>query len=481
MSEPPVDLIVVGAGPAGMEAALTAAAAGMAVALVDNQPQPGGQYFRQAPLPLRPPGSENGQAVAGQLLAHLHRAPIRLIAGATVWGGFPSDAETGWQVELLGAGVPPRLRAKSLVLATGAYDYPLPFRGWTLPGVMTAGAAQILVKTQGLRPGKRVLVTGSGPLQFAAAAALTEAGTGGASQVVGVLQAPFSLAKALRGLGQVWGQGKRLGEGLHYAVTLGGARVPVYWGWGVREVRGDGQVEEVEIIRLDRDWKPMVGSERVIAADTLVVGYGLQPNNHLARSLGCRHRFDPVSGAWLPQRDDTLQSSLPGVYIAGDAAEIHGAEAARLEGRLAGTAAAWRAGYLSAPEAERRMGVLRPALDRQQRFGRFLQELFAPTTGQLRAGLDLAGPETIVCRCEDVTLAEIRQAMAAGAGSPAEIKMMTRCGMGNCQGRMCETTVTHALLSADSDRVPAWEALSIRPPVVPVPICALTASPDPES
>ncbi len=193
--------------------------------------------------------------------------------------------------------------------------------------------------------------------------------------------------------------------------------------------------------------------------------------------LGCEHVFDSHSGAWLPKRDARFQTSLPGVYIVGDVAQICGVEAARLEGRLAGTTATQAAGYLSEKQASERVTAMLPQIERQHRFGRFLQHLFAPNLRNPSALLGLAGEETIACRCEEVSIAQIRQAIAAGAASPAEIKMLTRCGMGNCQGRMCESTIIQALAEAklvQEHSQPEWKALSIRPPLAPMPVSMLT-------
>lgn len=466
MNIPEVELIVLGAGPAGIEASLAAASAGARVTLIEQQPQAGGQYYHQ--IPGQASGTTSTEAKS--LFERLQNKNIRLISGTTVWGIFPSEDNSGWQVEAHGAN-PQRLKTKSLILATGAYDYPLPFKGWTLPGVMTAGAAQILLKTQGILPGSRILVAGSGPLQFAAASSLANAAKDGKARVAGVLQAPFPLYKAIHGIPIFLGQAKRIREGMGYAFALARARIPVRWGWGIVEARGNEQVEEAVIARLDADWKPIPGSERILPVDAVIMGYGLLPNNHAGRMIGCRHVFDSSSGAWIPERDQTCQTSMPGVYIVGDAAEICGAESARLEGRLAGTMAAHRLGYLNAEDAERLTASLRPSLERQRCFGRFVREIFSPKVNSYLPQTN--GEQIIACRCEDVTIAEVHQAVSNGAGSPAEVKMMTRCGMGNCQGRMCETTIIRTLFSVENPPIEK-DALSIRPPLMPIYVSALT-------
>jgi NAD(P)H-nitrite reductase large subunit len=301
----------------------------------------------------------------------------------------------------------------------------------------------------------------------------------GDAKVVAVLQAPFSIRRASRGIAFVRGQGRRLKEGLAYARELTSARTPIYLGWGISEVSGDEKVEQAILTRLDSKWQPIPGREQVISVDTIVVGYGLLPNNHLGRMLGCKHYFDKHSGAWLPLRDGTFQTSLPGVYIVGDAAEINGAEAARLEGRLAGLAVAHHEGYLSEAAAGYQMVALKHQIKRQHRFAQFLQDVFSPDIKNANSFLKLLGDQTIACRCEEVTLGEICQALAAVASSPAEIKMMTRSGMGNCLGRICETTINCTLVAAGFGReniTPEWKGFSIRPPLEPIPVSVLTQS-----
>lgn len=463
-----VDVAVIGAGPAGMEAAVTAAEAGLAVALVDSYPQAGGQYYKQLPAAF---GGERKTAAQkeGQFLASLlNGLPVRQYLDTLVWGAFPAEGEKGWLLALQGEGAPRQLSARAVIIATGAYDLAVPFPGWTLPGVLTAGAVQILIKNQRVAPGKRVLLSGSGPLQLAVAAQLIYAGV----EVAAVLEASSPIWKGVRHALDLWGQWERLIEGWEYARAMIAADVPYRLGWSVVEARGTDSVQEAVIARLDGNWKPVAGSEQRLTVDTVVTGYGLVPNNGIARMLGCEHTLAPEKGGFVPVRDETLQTTLPGVYVVGDAAGIGGAELARLEGRMAGLAVAWRSGKLNDAQVNAAYGRFRHALGRQRRFARLLGALFTPQPGIFT----LAKEETVVCRCEEITLGEISAAVAQGARTLTEVKMLTRCGMGNCQGRMCELNVARAVVNAAAEagvNLQTVGAFSVRPPLHPLPISAL--------
>ena len=223
------------------------------------------------------------------------------------------------------------------------------------------------------------------------------------------------------------------------------------------------------IARVDPRGLPLAGSIRTERVDTVVCGFGLTPNTGLVRMIGCRMEYQPKKGGWVPQRDPLLQTSLPGVYVAGDGAGICGAENARLEGRLAGTAIALLTGHRSNQEAGKIFGRIGRGLARQRRFGRLLGELFPPKPGWT----SLAHDETPLCRCEEVSLREIRAAVSEGARTLGEVKMVTRVGMGNCQGRMCEYSVVGTIVQALSSEGVSPDSVgmySVRPPLHPLPI-----------
>lgn len=467
LPNPPLstDIAVVGAGPAGLAAALAAAGTGAAVTLVESAPHPGGAYYARpwAALP-RSPEQREGQRLVEQLAA----TSARLLTGTLVWGAFPAPEGAGWLLALQGPAAPAHLHARAVILATGAYDRPLAFPGWTLPGVLTAGAVQLLLKQQGVLPGKRYLLSGCGPLQLTVAAALLQAG----AELVAVLEATRPHPRLLARLPALYGQGARLREGWGYLTALRRARVPYRLGWTVVAAQGAGEVAAAVIARLDAAGRPLPATRQTVAVDTLVLGYGLLPNDGLARLLGCRTEFDPLTGRYRLWRDGTGQTSLPGVYAIGDGVSIGGAALARLEGRLVGLAAAAAVGRVPpevVPVEQRR---LRPQLARERRFARLLAESFAPPPGLET----LATDATPLCRCETVTLGEVRAAVAHGVRTLTELKGWTRAGMGNCQGRICGELLARALVVAAHDPTvtPATVGpLHVRPPLHPLTVAQL--------
>jgi len=471
-----VELAVVGGGPAGIAAAVTAAEVGVEIVLVDAQPRPGGQYFKQPPEALRGEAASRHSRQADAALAQLSGSSVRVLSGALVWGAFAAEDGSGWELTLHGPGVPARLIARSLILATGAYDRPISFPSWTLPGVMTAGGVQSFLKTQRLPPGRRFLLAGTGPLQIAVAAGLIQAG----AEVVGILEAKRLGLRDVHHAAALWGQWGRLAEGWDFGRTLFAARVPLRLGWAVVEARGNGQVEEAVICRVDDTGQPLPDTSETVAVDTIAIGYGLIPSTELSRLLGCVHDFRSDQGGTLPRRDAEMQTSLPGVYAAGDGAGIGGAELAQIEGRIAAFAVAGRLGKLSAIAARHAIDREQPVLARQKRFAHMLSELFAPGPGLY----GLARNDTVVCRCEEVTLGEIRQAVADGATSANEVKGLTRTGMGNCQGRICGALVARIIAAettshagdAGTIEASAIEAVGVvtaRSPIHPIPLSAL--------
>jgi thioredoxin reductase len=468
------DLAVVGAGPAGLAAALAAAAFGCAVTLIDSGPAIGGQIYRPSLL-----GASEGPAASGsELLPHwLRRAArhrrIRHLASTSVWhaepepgGGFllrltgpdrPGPAPGGQA----GSTGPAVLRARAVVLATGATELVLPFPGWDLPGVTTAGAAQALLKSQHVTVGQRVLVSGSGPLLLPVAAGLAEAGV----RVAAVLEATPARAGA-RHAARLAAYPGKLREAAGYAATLARHRVPVRTGHAVVGCHGAGQVERATIARLDRDWRPVPGSLRDETVDAVHVSFGFCPVLDLARLLGCadaQHATRPVAAVSC---DDDLATSVAGVFAAGEVTGIGGAQAAEFEGYLAGASAARYLGRLHPVAYGARTRTLRARLGPAGRFGALLDAVYP-----LRPGwLDWPQPGTIACRCEETRWAQIGEAVAAGAADVRSVKGLTRCGMGYCQGRICGPIVQYAVAAAAGRPLGDVGDLHSRPMLTPIPL-----------
>jgi NADPH-dependent 2,4-dienoyl-CoA reductase/sulfur reductase-like enzyme len=420
----PFDVVVVGAGPGGIAAAAVAAEAGKRVCLLDNNSSPGGQIWRGF-----------SSETAGK---YPHgRTFLDWMARLQASG---CEVQSGWQV--VDAPGPGRLRLECgsesrdlgferLILATGARERFLPFPGWTLPGVMGAGGLQALVKG-GLDPrGKRVAVSGSGPLLLAVAAGLASAG----AIVTGIFEQASMAQVAGFGMYTLLTQPGKIAEGAGYRLKMLSA--PYRLGWWVTRTEGRGRVERVTVT----DGR----TARALDCDWLACGFGLVPNLELPRLLGCRI----VDGA--VEVDNLQQSSTADVACVGELTGIGGLEKALAEGEIAG----WVAADLEseARGAQRRLRPLRS-------FGRRMERAFAPRR-ELAA---LPAHDTVVCRCEDV----VHEALQ-GCTSAREAKLHTRCGMGACQGRICGTA---------AEFLYGWQQPSVRPPILPARIATLAAEAD---
>ena len=461
------EVVVVGAGPAGQRAALSAAQAGAQVTLIDTYRQPGGQYYRQPAAEFETARRANHQREGRALWEKVSAAGVKLLADTTVWGLFESKL-----LALDGPEAPPTIQAAALILATGATERSAAFPGWTLPGVMTSGAAQTLLKEQHILPGRRFVLAGTGPLQLVVAAGLVEAG----AEVVAVLEGSpllrprHALRRPAQRAAALWGQWDRLAEGLRSWSTLRRAGVPFHTGWGIVTAHGPDEVTGVTSAQVDDGWRPLPATSRTLDCDTLCFSYGFVPATELTRLLGADHQWRPEQGGLVPVRDEQFQTTVPGVFAVGDGAGIGGAGLSQIEGQIAGLAAAAQMrNPLDSAEIADRIERLRPALRRERRFQRLYAQLFTPGPG-----LDeLPQTDTVICRCEGVTRAELSDAVHKGADTLDAVKSLTRCGMGNCQGRVCGPLVA-ALVAGETGQPRAEVGLfRVRPPVFPVPLAAL--------
>jgi NADPH-dependent 2,4-dienoyl-CoA reductase/sulfur reductase-like enzyme len=440
------DAVVVGAGPAGLAAAGALAGRSLSVRLIDEQPAAGGQIWR---------GGGPSRALAAASAAGVDHAP-----GATV---IDADAGDAVEVAWLGAGGVRETRARALVIATGAMERPVLFPGATLPGVMGVGAVQAALKGAGLVPGgPGVVLAGQGPLLLLALAQVLRAG--GSVDAVLDLAPPGALRRAAPLLPRAAiSDPVALARGA--ALLAGGRRVARHRGVGGLRALGEERVEAVAF--------EAGGVRHELPCRLLAVHDGVIPNVQLARLLGLPHGWRAGQGAFAPRLDPNGRAA-DAVWVAGDGGGIAGAEAAGLSGRLARLDAA-RALGRGAPMRggegglRRRIAGGRPAR-------RFLDGLFAPLPV-----LAHAGDDTLVCRCEAVTLGEIRAAMASGATGPNRVKTFTRCGMGACQGRQCSNPLTRILAAGTGADPDALGALRIRPPLVPVTIADFLGSDHPKA
>jgi pyruvate/2-oxoglutarate dehydrogenase complex dihydrolipoamide dehydrogenase (E3) component/bacterioferritin-associated ferredoxin len=448
-----VDLVVLGAGPAGANAALEAAGHGLSVALVDENAAAGGQVWRaHAPSVARDDAdARDGAALRTRLAA----SSVRHLEGATAW---LMGREESWRVDIARHGAAETITADALVIATGAHERVIPFPGWTLPGVFGLAAATILLKANGVLPGQRTVVAGCGPLLSLVAASILKAG--------GTVAAVVDLASRtewLRTLPALAARPDLLARGAGWRARLAAARVPFFYRHTVIAAEGRDRLDAVTLAQVDEQGRPVAGAPRVtLAADALAIGHGLVPDTAATRLLRLSHRYDPASG-WVAARDGTLAASAPNVWLAGEVGGIGGAAVAELQGRLAGLTAAHALGRLDAASWRAEAAPLQAAIARAGRAAAAMTWMMRPRPA-MAEGIT---PDTIVCRCEDVLRATIDSAITAGAHDLNQLKQWTRCGMGPCQGRMCGEAAA-ALLAphvGGRERVAPWTG---RPPLRPV-------------
>jgi thioredoxin reductase len=458
------DIAIVGAGPAGLSAALVAARAGARVTVVDEYIKPGGQYFRQPQARFSRVDERvlgNSFAAGRKLIAELAAEPnVELRTGTLVWGAFDEGI-----LEIEHENRCERLVSQRLIIATGAYERPIPFTGWTLPGVTTAGAAQTMLKAQFVLPGRRVMMSGSGPFQLPVSTQLLEAG----ADVVEILEA-LSASTFFRPFPQPWRHLDKLREAQGYFATLLARRVPIRFGQAVVEARGDGRLEEVVIARLDAQGHPLPGERRTVAIDALLVNHGFIPSLQIPRLLGCETHWDEQGPCWVTSCDADQRSSVSTVFVAGEITGIAGHRVSIAEGQIAGLQAAADLDLLRADDlAERLKEPLRNRA-RHQSFADHVKRTFTP-----RAGLyETMTPDTVVCRCEEVTAGMIGTIASEWQGSLRAIKQCTRAGMGQCQGRICEATVVRIAAQASGATMQSIGRDTARNQVKPVSLEALS-------
>ena len=446
-----MDLLVVGGGPSGLSAACAARDCGLEVALLDEQAAPGGQLFRNIETPLGKAALDKKERKQGVALVERFRN-----SGATyypetlVWGLEPG------KVSCTMGGKQEMLTATSIVVAPGAMERPVPFPGWTLPGVMGAGAADILLRSGGTfssNPDAPIVLAGNGPLLLLLANHLLAAGvniaawldTGSWSNRL--MAMPFMPAAVLD-VGYFM-------KGLNMAKKVALGKMPI--------IRGVSNIRGVGGDKLEKVLFTAGGKQQEIEAVSLLRHEGIIPRTHILNSLDIQHKWDKVQRYWYPVIDENGATDIEGLFLAGDAGYVHGGDASRLKGTLAGIAVAKQLGVISDEEAACRSSDSRTKLKKMRIARAFLRYIFAPNQEIFNVP-----DETMVCRCECVTAGDIRKAASEGCTNVNEIKLFTRCGMGRCQGRMCGPALAEIAAAELGSTTDAVGTLQIRQPFRPV-------------
>lgn len=451
-------LLIIGAGPAGLAAAITAAKQKIACAVLDEQPALGGQIYRSIEsVPKQREKILGSEYSRGKALASSFReCGAEYHASTKVWS-LNKEREVG----LLQNGVASIITADQIIVANGAMERPVPFPGWTLPGVMQAGAGQILFKSAGVVPDNGVVLAGSGPLLLLLAWQYLQAGV----EIKALLDvtplsnhfgAMFKLPKALLAM-------HYLTKGIGFQIGLKRAGIPMLF--GVKNLRAEGEDQLQRVCFRHR------ATEKVIESELLLTHFGVIPHIWLTQAAGCAHQWHASQQCWRPEHDEWGNTSLKGILVAGDGAGIHGARSAENAGRLAGLEALFALGVIGKEERNKQGAQDRKWMHKENYIRPFLEAYY-----QIPKSL-LATPnnDTIVCRCEEVIAGQIRAAVASGHDNSNQVKFLTRCGMGACQGRQCSNAVAHIVAESSGQSVVDVGHFRGRPPVTPLTIGQLAS------
>ena len=450
------ELLVIGAGPGGLAAAIAARRAGAEVTVVDERVHAGGQYFKQVAVAGSGIAEADAQHREGSELIKVARdLGVIFRESVTIWGAFaPNDFAASVSGRTL------RFQPKAAIIATGAYERGWPVPGWTLPGVMTTGAAQTLWRMARRLPGKRVLIAGNGPLNLQLAAELI---AGGAEVAAVVEAAPRPGARELVALVTMLLDAPHLvRDGVRYHLARRAGETPMIHGKVVTGVERDDAGLKVRIAAAD-------GPETTFDVDVLCLGYGFEPSNELLRMLGSSHDYDPERRHLVTRCDADGLTDMPHVYALGDCTGLGGARIALAQGALTGFAAAAALGHAPAAHIAGLKARAARDLARHRRFQRALWRIYRAPSWTAK----LARSDTLICRCEEVSLGEIEAALAEDVQAIGAVKRRTRLGMGRCQGRYC-APILDALLAERCGRPrDEFSGFAPRPPVRPVSIADL--------
>lgn len=454
------ELLVIGAGPGGLSAALFAQRAGVQVTVLDERSQAGGQYYKQLGVSVSeqgvaPPDAQHRRGAA--LIESARKAGVEIIHDALVWGAFEPKE---FIATVRGRSV--RFRPAACIVATGAYERGWQVPGWTLPGVMTTGAAQTLWRTSRRLPGKRVLIAGNGPLNLQLAAELLSGGANVAAVVeasprpgLATLGSLVTMSLAAPGL---------VAEGIGYSRMTKRNGVRIINDTVIEAIEKNGSELSVTLARVSGETL----AQR-IDVDVVCLGYGFEPANELLRALGCTHDFDTHRRQLATRRDDTGLTSVAGVYALGDCTGLGGAKAALAEGSVVGAAVAALLGHALAGPLIGERDRAAAELAKQRRFQQALWTVYA---SPLNAPKERCG-DTVICRCEEVTFAELDAALDEGLSTVGAIKRRTRIGMGRCQGRYCAPVLDEIVCERFGRSRDEMSGFAPRVPVKPVSIAEL--------
>ena len=453
-----VDLVVLGAGPAGVAAANVASKEGAEVVIIDENSSAGGQIYRAPPNEFQPQNSfKSDEFREGEKQRNiLENSDLTALFKHRVW-----SVSSDLVVSTVGPNGLSSWHARSLIIANGALERIIPFPGWTIPGVIGLAASTILLKSQYVLPGQSTVVAGCGPLLIAVANGIIKSG-GKVSAIIDL----NSKSDWIKAFPRLFSRPDQLFKGMSWFANIMKAGIKLYGGHAVTNTKQVDNVLRISIAPINSAGSILDSkNQKIVEGDCLAIGHGLFPSTEITRLLKAKHIYDPLKGGWVPLIDDDFRSSIPGVYIAGDATGISGAFSAVQKGRIAGMAAVRDLNVMSSQKYKAKIKSELIILKKNENFGKAAVRLmkFRPELIQTITS------ETIVCRCEDVFRSEIDEAIESGARDLNQLKAWTRCGMGPCQGRTCSEAIEAILESKVGSRELAGQWTG-RTPLRPVPI-----------
>ena len=446
------DVIVIGAGPSGVSSAVNCAKKGLNVLIVDSNSNSGGQIYRAPPKTYKstPDNKLEENEIQKQLSKKLIKYNIDTAYNHTVWQVSP-----GFKVNAFNELTTTQWKAKSLIIATGTYEKIVPFEGWTIPGVIGLAACTVMLKSHHFVPSEKIILVGNGPLLILVGYYIIKFG-GKVDAIVDTSSRMEWIRSTLSLMSNV----KNFKDGIKWLFKILINRVPIYSNSTIVKAFEYNDKIKIKIKNMK------TGQSKNIVSETIAVGYGLIPSTDITRLLRAEHIYKEQKGGWIAKVDDYLRSSINGVYITGDGAGVTGALAANDKGLLASNALLYDEKIISKKEYDKNNRKILKKLGKYELFAKAISKLNSiPKT--LIENID---KDTIICRCEDITKADILKAVDKGARNVNQIKSWTRFGMGPCQGRTCQYATTKIVANYLNCEIEELGYLTGRSPIRPVPL-----------
>ncbi len=457
------NVVIVGSGFSGVVAASILADHDLDILLLDENLHVGGQLLRKIPEDLGKYANyqpDHVKKIGFRFVEAVEQKKVTIL-NRTCLAGVYEDNRLLLEIDRK------TMRAvgyDTLLFATGARERYLPFKGWTLPGVYSAGMAQVLMKSSGVMPAKKMLIGGSGLFLFSVGYEFLK----NKGKVLGILEQTGMFDK-VKMVSQLFHQFAKFAEGGKFLSKIYLSGTPVRYRRKIIEARGDGQLEEVVIGKVDKDGRLLPGSEKVIATPALAVGYGFVPNVEGPQLAGCDLEYAADKGGWIVSSNDRLESSMENIFVAGEVTGVGGAFKSINEGKITAYSILERLGKIDGDTFQTHLRKLSAERKHHMKFVSYFNSLYQIPSGAITEIHD----DAVVCRCEQVTMKEVKEAVAAGYNESGSLKTAVRCAMGNCQGRTCGPMVFDIMNTLSDSPHPHPGTFSARPPLKPVTLEAL--------